>query len=275
MPCRPLVVLVGLLLLVAPLASADDIPLRDWTVPSTSSRLSALDDIGNPGVFVAVTPCRVVDTRVGMGFSGAYGPPALTTATRTFNVVASGCTGLPSNVSAFSLNFAVTNTTGPGHIIAWPAGGTIPNVSTLNYLGAQTLANAAIVPAGSGTSISVLAAVSSTDLIIDINGYFTNTPNAGRQLSVSGSFSAAAAMVGFNYSNTNGSHGVGGYAGGTGVVHGVQGEIGTGAAAMSAGVHGIGPSSSTIRTFGVYGESAADVNDAAGVLGRTTVGTPP
>lgn len=84
-----------------------------------------------------------------------------------------------------------------------------------------------------------------------------------------------AAIVGFNYSNTNGSHGVGGYAGGTGVVHGVQGEIGAGAAAMSAGVHGIGPFSSTIRTYGVYGESAASVNDGAGVLGRSTAGTPP
>jgi len=267
--------LIGLLLLGAPLVTADDIPLRNWVVPSTSSRLTALGDIGNPGVFVAVTPCRVVDTRLGMGFSGAYGPPALTAAPRTFNIVASGCTGLPANVSAFSLNFAVTNTTGPGHIVAWPAGGTMPNVSTLNYLGAQTLANAAIVPAGSGTSISVVAAVSPTDLIIDINGYFTNYPNTNKQLFTSGSFDAAAAIVGFNYSNASGSHGVGGYAGGTGVVHGVQGEISAGAAAMSAGVHGIGPFSSTIRTFGVYGESAASVIDGAGVLGRSTAGTPP
>lgn len=276
MSCRSTGVLIGFLLLVAPMASAEDVPLRDWAVPSASSRLSALGDIGNPGVFVAVTPCRVVDTRVGMGFGGAYGPPALSpAAARTFNVVASGCTGLPANVSAFSLNFTVTNTTGPGHVIAWPAGGTMPDVSTLNYLGGQTLANAAIVPAGSGTSISVVAAVSATDLIIDINGYFTNYPNTGNQLFLSGSFDAAAAIVGFNYSSTNGSHGVGGYAGGTGVVYGVQGEIGTGAAAMSAGVHGIGPFSSTIRTFGVYGESAASVIDGAGVLGRSTAGTPP
>ncbi len=274
MSCRSTGLLIGLLMLVAPRVSADDIPLREWTVPSSSSRLSALGDIGNPGVFVAVTPCRVADTRLGMGFSGAYGPPALTAATRTLNIVASGCTGLPANVSAFSLNFTVTNTTGPGHIVAWPAGGTMPNVSTLNYLGAQTLANAAIVPAGSGTSISVLAAVSATDLIIDINGYFTNYPNQGNQLFVNGTFSATAAIVGGNYSNTNASHGVGGYAGGAGVVHGVEGEIGAGAAALSAGVHGKG-NASTARTFGVYGESAANVNDAAGVLGRTTVGTPP
>jgi len=274
MSCRSIGALFGLLLLVAPRISADEVPLRNWTVPSSPTRLSALGDIGNPGVFVAVTPCRVVDTRLGMGFSGAYGPPALTAAPRTFNIVASGCTGLPANVSAFSLNFAVTNTAGPGHIVAWPTGGTMPNVSTLNYLGAQTLANAAIVPAGSGTSISVVAAVSATDLIIDINGYFTNYPNTNKQLFTSGSFSAAAAILGVNDSNAIGSHGVGGYAGGTGVVHGVQGEIGSGAADLSAGVHGIG-GAGTARTFGVYGESATNAFDAAGVLGRSTFGTSP
>ncbi len=275
MSCRSTGVLIGLLLLVVPPASAEEIPLRDWAVPSASSRLSALGDLGNPGVFVAVTPCRVVDTRAGMGFGGTYGPPALApAAARTFNIVASGCTGLPANVSAFSLNFTVTNTTGPGHIIAWPAGGTMPNVSTINYLGAQTLANAAIVPSGYGTSISALAAVSTTDLIIDINGYYTSFPNAGNRLFLSGSFDAAAAIVGYNLSSANGSHGIGGYAGGTGVVHGVQGEIGTGAADLSAGVHGIGAYTGK-RTFGVYGESATGVFDAAGVLGLSTFGGVP
>ena len=145
MSCRSIGALFGLLALVAPRISADEVPLRNWTVPSSPTRLSALGDIGTPGVFVAVTPCRVVDTRAGMGFGGTYGPPALApAAARTFNIVASGCTGLPANVSAFSLNFTVTNTSGPGHIIVWPAGATMPNVSTLNYLGGQTLANAAI-----------------------------------------------------------------------------------------------------------------------------------
>lgn len=276
MSCRSTGVLIGLLLLVAPRASAEDIPLRDWAIPSASSRLSALGDIGSPGVFVAVTPCRVVDTRVGMGFGGMYGPPALApAAARIFNIVASGCTGLPANVSAFSLNFTVTNTTGPGHIIAWPSGGTVPDVSTLNYLPGQTLANAAIVPAGFGVAISVLAAVSATDLIIDINGYWTNYPNAGNLLLLSGSFNGSGTIEAFNSSSADRSFGVGGFATGTGVVQGVRGEIGYAAAALSAGVHGVGASSSTIRTFGVFGECEASANDAAGVLGRSTAGTPP
>ena len=269
-------VLFGILLLVAaPPVAGEDVPLRNWSVPTGSNGLSALGDIGSPGVFVPVTPCRVADTRVGWGFSGDYGPPALEAASpRTFNIVASGCTGLPARVSGFSLNFTAVNPVGRGHLRAWPAGGVMPTVSALNFIAGQTVANAAIVPAGSETSISVMAGVSGTDLIIDVNGYFTNHPNSGNQFHLSGSFGAAAAIVGYNLSNANGSHGVGGWAGGTGVVHGVQGEIGAGAAAMSAGVHGIGVVTAT-RTFGVHGETGSSANGAAGVFGQSTTGTPP
>ena len=45
-------------------------------------------------------------------------------------------------------------------------------VSTVNYVAGQTIANAAIVPAGTGGGVTVIAGVSGTDLIIDINGYF-------------------------------------------------------------------------------------------------------
>jgi hypothetical protein len=73
------------------------------------------------------------------------------------------------------LNITVTNTTGAGFITVWPKGGTFPTVSTLNYVAGQTIANAAIVASGTGGGISVVAGVHGTDLIIDINGYFSNT----------------------------------------------------------------------------------------------------
>src|SRR5437868_4725388 len=37
-------------------------------------------------VFVGMTPCRVVDTRNGSGFTGSFGPPSLVTGVRTFPV---------------------------------------------------------------------------------------------------------------------------------------------------------------------------------------------
>jgi hypothetical protein len=53
----------------------------------------------------------------------------------------------------------------------WQAGQPFPTVSTLNSPAGATLANAAIVPAGSNGTISVLAA-EATELIIEANGYF-------------------------------------------------------------------------------------------------------
>jgi len=51
----------------------------------------------------------------------------------------------------------------------WPAGQPQPVVSTLNSLDVSTIANAAIVPAGTAGAIDAYAN-NDTDLIVDING---------------------------------------------------------------------------------------------------------
>jgi hypothetical protein len=60
------------------------------------------------------------------------------------------------------------------YVTIWPAGVTQPIVSTLNDQEALVVANAAIVPAGSGWGgISVYnAGPSAADVILDLNGYF-------------------------------------------------------------------------------------------------------
>jgi trimeric autotransporter adhesin len=42
----------------------------------------------------------------------------------------------------------------------------------LNYVAGQTIANAAVVPLGTGGGVTVIAGVSGTDLILDTNGYY-------------------------------------------------------------------------------------------------------
>lgn len=121
--------------------------------------------------FYTVSPCRVVDTRAGQGTSGAFGPPALTGGSaRSFPVTASPC-GIPSTARAYSLNFTVVPRGPLSFLTAWPTGLSRPLVSTLNSFQGVILANAAIVPAGSGGAIDVYA-TDTTDVIIDINGYF-------------------------------------------------------------------------------------------------------
>ena len=136
-----------LLTAVAALAQSVDVPLRNWTVPpyraySTSAGLSPMTDI-SPGIgFVAVTPCRIADTR-GLGFTGQAGPPLLDTGTRTFQItgtvigVPAQC-GIPTGADAVSFQFTIVSPNSNGNLIAWPAGGAIPTISILNWSVGET-----------------------------------------------------------------------------------------------------------------------------------------
>jgi Chaperone of endosialidase len=123
-----------------------------------------------PLPFTGINPCRIADTR-GNGFAGAYGPPALAQGSPR-NFVLTGQCGISGSAQAVSLNITVTNTQGPGFILIYPQGGSQPTVSTLNYVAGQTVANAAVVPLGTGGGVTVIAGVSGANLIIDTNGYY-------------------------------------------------------------------------------------------------------
>jgi hypothetical protein len=126
---------------------------------------------GGESAFVGLTPCRLADTR-GNGFADPFGPPALVTgAPRDFPL--QGQCGIPATAAAVSLNVTATNTQGAGFLLLYPQGALQPLVSTLNYLAGETVANAALVPLGPG-GLTVVAGVSGTDLILDVNGYFTD-----------------------------------------------------------------------------------------------------
>jgi hypothetical protein len=121
--------------------------------------------------FYTQTPCRVADTRTGQGASGSLGPPALAGNTsRAFQFTASSC-GIASGAGAYSLNVTVVPSGPLGYLTAWPSGGAQPFVSTLNSPLGAVVANAAIVPAGTGGAVSVFV-TNTTDVILDINGRF-------------------------------------------------------------------------------------------------------
>jgi hypothetical protein len=118
--------------------------------------------------FYPVTPCRIADTR---NPAGTFGAPALIGGVpRTFPVPSSSC-GIPANAQAYAFNMTVVPPAPVGYLTTWPAGSPQPIVSTLNATTGAVTSNAAIVPAGVNGAISVYA-TDTTDLIIDINGYF-------------------------------------------------------------------------------------------------------
>jgi hypothetical protein len=216
-------------------------PVPNWTVPpyhhaAASGGLGTMADV-TPGVgFVGIDPCRLVDTRQA-GFPATYGTPALVAGVpRNFDLNSQpNCPGIPAGVEAYSLNFTVTNVQGPGFLKVFPQGGSVPaDISTLNYIPGQNIANAAIVPTGTNGGITVISGVSGTDLIIDINGYFTDEYNPNVPFVVTGIFGQAAVM-------------------------------GINTAAVGAGVSGQGGAFG----FGVVGQIASDNSDTAGVFGDT------
>ena len=118
---------------------------------------------------ITVAPCRILDTR---NLSGTFGGPSVAGgSTRTIPIPSSAC-GVPASAVAYSLNFTVVPRTGKlAFLTVWPAGQTQPLVSTLNSVDGSTIANAAIVPAGTAGAIDAFA-TDDTDLIVDVNGYF-------------------------------------------------------------------------------------------------------
>jgi hypothetical protein len=123
--------------------------------------------------FVPVTPCRVADTR---NPGGPFGGPTMAAGSvRSFAIPQSGCS-IPATAQAYSINVTVVPKGPLSYLTLWPTGQPQPLVSTLNSFGGSVVANAAIVPAGSGGAVSV-GVSNQSDVILDINGYFDSTGN--------------------------------------------------------------------------------------------------
>ncbi|MGA3055420.1 MAG: hypothetical protein ABSD63_14520, partial [Candidatus Korobacteraceae bacterium] len=111
------------------------------------------------------------------------GPPQLFSLTpRAFPVLNSTCIPTGVNPAAYSFNFTVVpGGHSVGYLSVWPTGQNQPVVSTLNDQTGTIVANAAIVPAGTGGEVSVYA-TDNTQLVIDIDGYFAPTGAGGLSL---------------------------------------------------------------------------------------------
>ena len=264
--------------------------IANWPAPATWSPprphgVTALSE-APPLPFIAVSPCRVADTR-GNGFTGAYGPPSIGADTsRAFTIT--GVCGIPAGAQAVSFNFAALNVSGLGDLRAYPTGGAAPLVSTMNYnANTPNIANAAIVPLGTGGAITLQADATTIDLIIDVNGYFSGSlADPTHQFKIANNASlptidaqntsttcvGACAIVG-STGSTSGAVAVDGYAyGATSNNFGVRG-IANSTSTNATGVRGVA-AGTTGTTYGVWGSTASSANDASGVRGVDGTGLP-
>ncbi len=130
----------------------------------------ATDVESSAGLFVPLSPGRLLDTRPLSSPTGGapIGPD------RTFTQPVLGRAGIPSTgVAAIALNATATETTDTGFITVWENGIARPNVSAVNWVGAQqTLANHVTTDVGNGAiDIYVITPV---DVVVDVTGYYTD-----------------------------------------------------------------------------------------------------
>ena len=186
-------------------APASDIPLKSWAAPlywqpSQAEHENAAKSVAQiqfpPNatsntalVFVAVSPCRLVDTRgASAGFIGSTpfnGPYIQAGQTVAFPVQSTTeaattapppCGKIPSFAQAYSVNLTlVPHPLGApvNYVTMWPDNGSaIPSVSTVNDQQGAVVSNAAIVPAGTNSCGIQVFAYGPTDVIIDMNGFY-------------------------------------------------------------------------------------------------------
>ena len=139
-----------------------------------------------PFQYFAVTPCRVADTRFADGnascpVTGNCAPALVGNANQTtgrFFQIEGHC-GVPSGAAAVTINVTEVSpnmTVSSGFLTIWPAGGTKPTVSTMNFTNSDTaLANGALVPLSqqTGGDLAVFfGAAGTVNLVLDVTGYF-------------------------------------------------------------------------------------------------------
>jgi hypothetical protein len=199
------------LMLTAQSVRENVVPLKNWATPlywhpNQAERAAAAKGLPQNALpqlqfstnaasadaltFVAITPCRLVDTRgAGGNFNGDTpfsGPPVAPATFATFPVLSpteanddstpAPCGVIPSTAEAYSLNLGVIPQGGMAvnYVTIWPAGATQPVVATLGDQQGVIMGNAAIVAAGTPMGgVSVYnSGPAIIDVIIDMNGYF-------------------------------------------------------------------------------------------------------
>jgi hypothetical protein len=255
----------------SPLAAQIGTTVPNWTVPpyhAPAGGITAMTDFTPPRAFVAVTPCRVVDTRSAAGPYG--GPPLATNAVRTFDINNGPCPGIPEGVDAYSLNFGGILPPADGFLTAWPTGIAQPVVSQLNLVGGEVVANAAIVPAGPAGVINVLVNIGPTHVYIDINGYFADAlGNPANSLWLDNHAPGGATAVFRNFALSSNSWGL----------RGIQGDAFPIPTYVGAGVRGESKTNGVLgvsQQIGVAGSllNGAGAETAFGLLGYGAAGPP-
>jgi len=82
--------------------------------------------------------------------------------------------GVPTGATAVVANITVALPSANSYLTAYPEGATRPLASNLNWGAGETVANRVVVPVSKSGMISLYNYAGSTDVVVDVSGYFTN-----------------------------------------------------------------------------------------------------
>ena len=152
--------------------SADGSPNGSLAATPPPAAVAAAMAPGSELQFIAVAPCRIIDTRVKGG--------ALVNAKRTFAAVApytaqggnaAGC-DIPTGIAAVQINLgALSYSGGVGWVKGWATGTTEPLASLVNYDKTGPVANMVTLPVNASGHFD-LRTKARAHLYVDIAGYY-------------------------------------------------------------------------------------------------------
>jgi len=136
--------------------------------------VTAAPAAASPERYTALNPARILNTRSGLGAPkakvGAYGTVTLTV---------TGKGGVPAkNATAVALDITAISPSATGHLVAYPAGTTRPNVADLNFSVGQTVTNLVVVKLSRGKISLYNADGGKLNLAADVVGYYTTRTGA-------------------------------------------------------------------------------------------------
>ncbi|MFC6705025.1 putative Ig domain-containing protein [Flexivirga alba] len=142
-----------------------------YTLDSTDLIVDVAGWIPTGTDYHPVTPARVLDTRSGLGAAKKKVP-----GNSAISVQVAGQGGIPATgVAAVEANVTVVGPSQAGFITAYPSGTTRPTASMLNYDTGQIVANSVTIKLGADGKLALYTGWGTTDLILDITGYWTTT----------------------------------------------------------------------------------------------------
>ncbi|AUG78598.1 hypothetical protein CFP65_3818 [Kitasatospora sp. MMS16-BH015] len=127
---------------------------------------------GSGAQLAPLAPTRLLDTR----------RPKATLAGKTgTSLQVTGRAGVPAGATAAVLNVTVADTASSGYLTVSPSGIARPLASNLNWVPGQVVPNAVIVPIGADGKIDIFnGGLGSTDVVVDIAGYFSPKATGGK-----------------------------------------------------------------------------------------------